>query len=121
MPKHQGNLSFGERDGTVYSHYDLDGQFCCRIEVDRPRLKGLPLRASAANFCAFRGMLFKSRISFKGRAGVNLPFSRTARLMFGDHPRMAPLKGLTSASARSSAPTSRTRRACSTTTPRAGS
>ena len=120
MPKHQANLSFGERDGTVFSHYDLDGEFCCRIEVDRPRW-GCRCARAAANFCAFRGMLFKSRISFKGRAGVNLPFSRTARLTLGDHPRMAPLKALTSASARSSAPTSRTRRACSTTTPRAGS
>jgi hypothetical protein len=33
-------------------------------------------------------------ISFKGKAGVNLPFSRSARLTFGDHERMAPLKTL---------------------------
>ena len=74
----QGHLGHAQAPGqprvrrarrTVYSHYDLDGEFCCRIEVDRPRLKGLPLRASAANFCAFRGMLFKSRISFKGPRG----------------------------------------------------
>jgi hypothetical protein len=94
MPKHQANLNFVERADKVWSQYDLDGRLCCRIEVDRPRLAGLPLRASAANFCAFRGMLFKSRISFKGRAGVNVPFTRTARLTFGEHPRMAPLKAL---------------------------
>jgi hypothetical protein len=94
MPKHQANLDFVERDDKVWSQYDLDGQLCCRIEVDRPRLKGIPLRASAVNYCAFRGMLCKSWISFKGRAGVNLPFSQSARLTFGEHPRMAPLKAL---------------------------
>jgi hypothetical protein len=94
MPKHQANLSFGEGD-TVWSQYEKDGQLCCRVEIDRPRLRGLPLpRIPAVNYCAFRGMLCKSVISFKGRAGVNLPFSDSARLTFGDHPRMAPLKTL---------------------------
>ena len=95
MPKHQANIDFVERADKVWSQYDLDGQLCCRIEVDRPRLKGIPMpRVSAVNYCAFRGMLCKSWISFKGRAGVNLPFSRSARLTLGDHPRMAPLKTL---------------------------
>jgi len=95
MPKHQANIDFVERADKVWSQYDLDGQLCCRIEVDRPRLKGIPMpRISAVNYCAFRGMLCKSWISFKGRAGVNLPFSRSARLTLGDHPRMAPLKTL---------------------------
>ena len=39
MPKHQANLAFGERDDKVWSQYDLDGQLCCRIEIDRPRLQ----------------------------------------------------------------------------------
>jgi hypothetical protein len=95
MPKHQANIDFVERADKVWSQYDLDGQLCCRIEVDRPRLKGIPMpRISAVNYCAFRGMLCKSWISFKGRAGVNPPFSRSARLTLGDHPRMAPLKTL---------------------------
>ena len=61
MPKHQANLSFGERDGTVYSHYDLDGEFCCRIEVDRPRLRACrcarrrPTSARSAGCCSSRG------------------------------------------------------------------
>ena len=94
MPKHQANLDFVERADKVSSQYDLDGQLCCRIEVDRPRLKGIPLRASGVNYCAFRGMLCKSWVSFRGRAGVNPPFSRSARLTLGEHPRVAPLKTL---------------------------
>ena len=43
MPKHQANLDFVIRDDKVWSQYDLDGQLCCRIEVDRPRWTGLPL------------------------------------------------------------------------------
>jgi hypothetical protein len=94
MPKHQANMDFVIRDDKVWSQYDLDGQLCCRIEVDRPKFEKLPVSMAAVNYCAFRGMLCKSWISFKGRAGVNLPFSNSARLTLGDHPRMAPLKTL---------------------------
>jgi acetoacetate decarboxylase len=94
MPKHQANLDFVIRDDVVWSQYDLDGQLCCRIEVDRPRWEGLPIRMPAVNYCAFRGMLNKSYISFRGKAGFKLPFTSSARLTFGDHPRMAALKGL---------------------------
>jgi hypothetical protein len=94
MPKHQANLDFVIRDDRVWSQYDLDGQLCCRIELDRPRWAGLPLSTGAVNYCAFRGMLNKSTIHFRGRAGFKLPLTRSARLTFGDHPRMAPLKTL---------------------------
>jgi hypothetical protein len=94
MPKHQANLDFVVRDDKVWSQYDLDGQLCCRIEVDRPRWAGLPLSMAAINYCAFRGMLNKSYIHFRGRAGLNTPLLRSARLTFGDHPRMAALKRL---------------------------
>lgn len=94
MPKHQANLDFVIRDDKVWSQYDLDGELCCRIEVDRPRRTPLPISMSAVNYCAFRGMLYKSSVSFRGRAGVNLPLTRSARLRLGDHPRMAPLKRL---------------------------
>src|SRR5512144_3102661 len=36
MPKHQANLDFVIRADKVWSQYDLDGQLCCRIEVDKP-------------------------------------------------------------------------------------
>jgi hypothetical protein len=94
MPKHQANLDFVITDDTVSSQYDLDGQLAVRIEVDKPGFSGFPLAASAVNWCAFRGMLFKSYIYFRGKAGINRPLSRSARLEIGPHPRVAPLKEL---------------------------
>ena len=94
MPKHQANLDFVIRDDKVWSQYDLDGQLCCRIEVDTPRWTGLPVSLAAVNYCAFRGMLNKSYIYFRGRGGVKRPLARVARLTLGDHPRMAPLRRL---------------------------
>lgn len=94
MPKHQANLDFVVSKRTVSSQYDLDGQLAMRIEIDRPRFAGLPVAAGAANYCAFRGMLMKSYIYFRGKAGFNVPFIRSARLVIGDHPRLAPLKEL---------------------------
>jgi hypothetical protein len=94
MPKHQAVLDFEIRHDRISSQYDLDGQMCCRIEVDRPRLTRLPLSMAAVNYAAFRGMLNKSAISFTARAGFHPPLTRHARLTIGDHPRMAPLKTL---------------------------
>jgi len=94
MPKHQANLSFEIGEREVSSQYDLDGQLAMRIEVDRPRFARLPLSMAAVNYCAFRGMLYKSYIYFHGHAGANLPLSKSARLHIGDHPRMARLHRL---------------------------
>lgn len=94
MPKHQANLDFVISKRTVSSQYDLDGQLAMRIEIDKPRFAGLPVSAAAVNYCAFRGMLMKSYVYFRGKAGVNLPFTRSARLVIGDHPRLAALKQL---------------------------
>jgi hypothetical protein len=94
MPKHQANLDFVIRRDRVWSQYDLDGQLCCRIEIDRPYWEGLPVNMPAVNYCAFRGMLNKSSIHFRARAGLKLPLTRSARLTLGDHPRMAALRRL---------------------------
>jgi hypothetical protein len=94
MPKHRANLDFVIRDNKVSSQYDLDGQLCCRIEVDRPRFAGVPVSMAAVNYCAFRGMLNKSYIHFRGKAGLTVPLLHNARLTLGDHPRMAALKRL---------------------------
>lgn len=94
MPKHQANLDFVIEDRKVSSQYDLDGQLAVRVEIDRPRFAGLPVGAAAVNYCAFRGLLMKSYIYFRGRAGFNLPFTCSGRLTIGDHPRVAPLKEL---------------------------
>jgi hypothetical protein len=79
---------------TVSSQYDLDGRLAMRIEIDRPRFARFPASTAAVNYCAFRGMLMKSSIYFRARGGINLPFSRSARLRIGDHPRVARLKEL---------------------------
>jgi hypothetical protein len=94
MPKHQANLDFAIGPRKVWSQYDLDGRPALRIEVDRPRFERLPVSMAAANYCAFRGMLCKSYIHFQGHAGLNLPFTHSARLEIGDHPRTAPLRRL---------------------------
>ncbi len=96
MPKHQGNLDFIITDDTVSSQYDLDGQFVMRIEIDKPKKTGFkpPMHVGAANFCQFRGMLMKSYIYFRGKMGIKLFKKGSARLLLGDHPRIAPLKTL---------------------------
>ena len=68
MPKHQANLDFRTDAQTVSSLYALDGQEALMIEIDRPGTAWLPMRMAAANYCAFRGMLMKSYIHFRGKA-----------------------------------------------------
>lgn len=95
MPKHQANLDFRVSDTEMSSQYDLDGKLCMRITVKRPRGPKLPVRnLAAANYCQFRGMLWKSRIVFSddAEAGVG-PWAR-GQLLLGDHPQMDPLREL---------------------------
>ncbi|MBI3368596.1 MAG: acetoacetate decarboxylase family protein [Burkholderiales bacterium] len=94
MPKHQASLDFQIGERWVSSQYDLDGQMCLRIDVRKPASAWLPLNMGAVNYCAFRGMLMKSYIYFKGQLGFSLFKPGSARLLIGDHPRMAPLKSL---------------------------
>jgi Acetoacetate decarboxylase (ADC) len=94
MPKHKAYLEFETGEKDVASRYYLDGTLAVGIEVRRPWFCRIPLAASATNYCQFRGMLMKSTVHFSGRAGVNLPFARSARLTISDHPRVAPLRTL---------------------------
>jgi hypothetical protein len=94
MPKHQANLDFRIGEQTISSQYDKDGQLAVRIEIDRPGKAWLPLRASGANYCQFRGMLMKSFIYFRGKFAFRLGRKASARLTLGDHPRAQPLKKL---------------------------
>jgi len=94
MPKHQASLDFVIGNRWVSSQYDLDGQMMMRIDVQKPSSAWLPVNMGAANYCAFRGMLMKSYIYFKGNLGFSLFRQGSARLFVGDHPRMAPLKTL---------------------------
>ena len=94
MPKHQANLDFQIGRDTVSSQYDLDGRLAMRVTIRKPHWTGLPLRMGAANFCEFRGMLFKSTIYFHGQVGLSVLSRRSAEIQIGDHPRVAALKGL---------------------------
>jgi hypothetical protein len=94
MPKHQASLDFQVGARTVSSQYDLDGELVMRITVRKPRSAWLPLRMGSANFCQFRGMLFKSSVYFHGQVGVTFGDPGAAELLIGDHPRVAPLKKL---------------------------
>lgn len=94
MPKHQANLDFTITDQEVSSHYEKDGKFAMRIEIDRPPKEWLRFNVGAANYCKFRNMLMASYIYFKGKAGLQLFKKAKARLYIGDHPKMAPLKSL---------------------------
>jgi len=94
MPKHQASLDFVIGDHWVSSQYDLGGQMMMRVDVQKPNRAWLPVNMGAANYCAFRGMLMKSYIYFKGKLGMSLFAPGSARLLIGDHSRMAPLKTL---------------------------
>lgn len=94
MPKHQKPLEFEITEDTVSSRYYLDGELAVEIAVRKPRSARIPLVAALSNYCQFRGMLMKSTVYFRARAGLNVPFTRAARLTISDHPRVAPLKTL---------------------------
>ena len=87
MPKHIGNLNFRMTEEIVTSQYDLDGKLVCYIEMEKPGKFNIPFRMSAANFCAFRGMLMRSDIFFKGNVHPGLGKSAKAKIILGDHPR----------------------------------
>ncbi len=94
MPKHQANLDFRIDRRTVSSQYDLDGKLAMRITIRRPRWTGLPVRMSSANFCQFRGMLWKSTIYFHGNIGGGVLRGGAADLLIGDSPRTSGLREL---------------------------
>ena len=94
MPKHQANLNFVIDDKTVGSQYDLDGQLAIRIEIDRPQKLYGPITLGAASYAAFRGLLMKSDLYFRGRVAFHFGKKGSARLFIGNHPRVARLKSL---------------------------
>jgi len=94
MPKHQANLDFRVDERTVSSKYALGGMDALTIEIDHPGPAWLPMRMPAVNYCAFRGMLMKSYIYFKGKGALSLFKKGSARLHIGSHPRVQPLRTL---------------------------
>lgn len=94
MPKHRASLDFLVGSDVVSSQYDLDGQLALRIDVPRRSRAALPMRATSVGYGQFRGLLTKSSLSFRGRAGISFRPGSGARLLLGDHPRMDPIKRL---------------------------
>jgi len=94
MPKHRANLDFVVGERQVSSQYDCDGQLAMRVEIDRPAHTWIPMRAGAANYCEFRGLLMKSYIYFHGRGGISVGKAGAGRLYIGNHPRVAMLRDL---------------------------
>ncbi len=94
MPKHQANLDFSVSAASVRSRYDLDGAMVAEVEMGRPRRERFPLSTGAVNWCAFRGMLMKSSIHFRGKMGFRLWRKGSARLTLGNHPRAEVLRRL---------------------------
>lgn len=94
MPKHQGNLNFIINDKTVSAQYDKEGQFAMKIEIEKPGNAWLPVNMAAINYCQYRGMLMKSSLYFKAKAGITFRKKGAARLTIGDHPRVRALKDL---------------------------
>lgn len=87
MPKHQANLDFVEGAAWISAQYDLDGQMVTRFDVRRPSSSRWPMRMAATNYCAFRGMIYRSYIYFDSKAGVHLFKRGSARLLLGDSAR----------------------------------
>lgn len=96
MPKHKQTLNYIIGNETVSAQYDLDGKLALKIVIPKPASVWLPLSFSAANYCAFRGMLMKSYIYFKTRLGFTLGTKNKvhAKFIIGDHPRVQWLKDL---------------------------
>jgi hypothetical protein len=94
MPKHQANLDFLITDTTVSSQYDKDGEFAMKIEIQKPRKAWFPLSMAGVNYCQYRGMLMKSSLYFKAKAGFTFRKKGAAKLTIGDHPRVRALKDL---------------------------
>ncbi|WP_223632239.1 acetoacetate decarboxylase family protein [Corallococcus sp. EGB] len=94
MPKHLARLDFRMEDGSVSSRYEEGGQLAVRLRIERPRFAWLPLRMAAVNYCAFRGMLMKSTLYFRGRFAFRVGRRARGTLELGDHPRVQALRAL---------------------------
>ncbi|MDN5843076.1 MAG: acetoacetate decarboxylase family protein, partial [Alcaligenaceae bacterium] len=94
MPKHQANLDFEIGDRSVRSRYDKDGRMVAEIQIDIPTQIRFPIGTSGVNWCAFRGMLMKSSIYFRGRGHFGLFSKANATFTLGDSDRADALRDL---------------------------
>ena len=89
MPKHRASLDFAAGRKWVSSQYDLDGRMVSRLDIRKPKRYWLPLNAGAANYCGFRGMIMRSFIYFRARAGCDARESRSPFRAWRPSPRRA--------------------------------
>lgn len=94
MPKHQANLDFCTGRAWASSQYDLDEKMVSRFDLRRPTRIWAPMNMGAANYCQFRGMIMRSFIYFKGKAGVHFLRPDAARFILGSHPRADQIRKL---------------------------
>lgn len=94
MPKHQAALDYIEGAAWVSAQYDREGVLATRLDVKRPKKLWMPLSMGAVNYCMFRGMIYRSYIYFRGKAGLWFKRRSSARFIIGDHPGVAQLKTL---------------------------
>lgn len=94
MPKHKAPLDYREGKKWISAQYDLDGAMVTRLDVRRPERTRLPINMGAINYCAFRGMIYRSFIYFRGKAGLQFRKRGGARLVLGDHPKAEWLRSL---------------------------
>lgn len=83
MPKHQDRLDFVVTPTRASALYDGGDDLGCLVEIARPPRTRLPLKLAAVNYCAFRGMLMKSTIYFRGAADIALGRAARGRLVLG--------------------------------------
>jgi len=67
MPKHKAALDYREGRKWLSAQYDLDGTMVTRLDVRRPASTPFPISLGAANYCTFRGMIYRSFIYFRGK------------------------------------------------------
>lgn len=94
MPKHKASLAFDVTEEVVSSHYEKDGQFAFRIEIERPKTPTFKVNIGTANYCQYRNMLMASYIYFQSKVGINLFSKAKANLFIGDHPRVSFLRDI---------------------------
>ncbi|MGH7839234.1 MAG: acetoacetate decarboxylase family protein [Candidatus Binataceae bacterium] len=94
MPKHQASLNFIETEEIVSSQYDDEGKLAIYIEIKRPKSIWLPVSFGATGYSSYRGLMTRSTIYLKGKAGMALFGKGSARLVVGDAPRLQALKSI---------------------------
>lgn len=85
MPKHRANLDFVVTPSSASSRYDKDGQMVMTVTIKRPRRLRVLLSLPGTNYCAFRGLLMKSYVQFRGVLAIT-PLLGRAQLELGSGP-----------------------------------